>query len=57
MEAAGLSSEVHCMVIRRISDSADRNKSKDLQPYAAGTAAAYARELLLNLPSKDDRDL
>lgn len=51
MEAAGLVDEFPCLVIRGICDYADSHKNKDWQPYAAATAAAYAKELLLLIPS------
>jgi nucleoside phosphorylase len=35
-----------CLVIRGISDYADSRKNDRWQPYAAATAAAYAKELL-----------
>lgn len=47
MEAAGLMDEFPCVVIRGICDYADSHKHKEWQPYAAATAAAYAKELLL----------
>jgi nucleoside phosphorylase len=47
MEAAGLMDEFPCLVIRGICDYADSHKHKQWQPYAAATAAAYAKELLL----------
>ncbi|KAM5526945.1 Vegetative incompatibility protein HET-E-1-like protein 16, partial [Fusarium oxysporum f. sp. phaseoli] len=50
MEAAGLIDEFPCMVIRGICDYADTHKNKRWQPYAAATAAAYAKELLLVIP-------
>jgi hypothetical protein len=46
MEAAGLMNEFPCLVIRGICDYADSHKNKRWQPYAAATAAAYAKELL-----------
>lgn len=46
MEAAGLMNNFPCLVIRGICDYADSHKNKKWQPYAAGTAAAYAKELL-----------
>jgi hypothetical protein len=39
-----------CVVIRGICDYADSHKNKRWQPYAAVTAAAYAKELLLTIP-------
>ena len=50
-EAAGLIKSFPCLVIRGISDYADSHKNKNWQPYAAGTAAAYAKELLSVIPS------
>jgi nucleoside phosphorylase len=45
-EAAGLMDQFPCLVIRGICDYADSHKSARWQHYAAGTAAAFARELL-----------
>ena len=53
MEAAGLMNSFPCLVIRGICDYADSHKNKRWQPYAAGTAAAYAKELLLVVPAAD----
>jgi nucleoside phosphorylase len=53
MEAAGLMNSFPCLVIRGICDYADSHKNKTWQPYAAGTAAAYAKELLLVTPVAD----
>jgi hypothetical protein len=41
-----------CLVIRGICDYADSHKNKAWQPYAAATAAAYAKELLYIVPGK-----
>ena len=41
-----------CLVIRGICDYADSHKNKIWQPYAAATAAAYAKELLLVIPGQ-----
>ena len=46
MEAAGAVEDTHCLIIRGISDYADAHKYWAWQYYAAGTAAAFARELL-----------
>lgn len=46
MEAAGMMNDFPCLVIRGISDYADSRKDDRWQPYAAATAAAYAKELL-----------
>jgi nucleoside phosphorylase len=53
MEAAGLIDEFSCLVIRGICDYADSHKNKLWQPYAAATAAAYAKELLSIIPAQD----
>ncbi|KAF2647031.1 purine and uridine phosphorylase, partial [Lophiostoma macrostomum CBS 122681] len=50
MEAAGLMNTFPCLVIRGICDYADSHKNKKWQPYAAGTAAAYAKEVLSVIP-------
>lgn len=46
MEAAGLMNNFPCLVIRGISDYADYHKNDIWQPYAAATAAAFAKNLL-----------
>lgn len=46
MEAAGLVDAFPCLVIRGICDYADSHKLKRWQPYAAATAAAFAKEFL-----------
>ncbi|CAN9191629.1 unnamed protein product [Alternaria alternata] len=46
MEAAGLMNSFPCLVVRGICDYADSHKNKRWQAYAAGTAAAYAKEVL-----------
>jgi nucleoside phosphorylase len=51
MEAAGLMNNFPSLVIRGISDYADSHKNKTWQPYAAATAAATAKAILLLLPS------
>lgn len=50
MEAAGLSNDFPCVVIRGICDYSDSHKNDEWQGYAAATAAAYAKELLQVLP-------
>ena len=55
MEAAGLMDDLHCLVIRGICDYCDAQKTKLFQDYSALTAAAYAKELLLTIPSRHDR--
>jgi nucleoside phosphorylase len=49
MEAAGLMDSFPCLVVRGICDYADSHKNKEWQGYAAATAAAYAREVLLTM--------
>ncbi|KAI1658114.1 hypothetical protein F4813DRAFT_357404 [Daldinia decipiens] len=46
MEAAGLTNNFPCLVIRGICDYSDSHKNDEWHKYAALTAAAYARELL-----------
>lgn len=50
MEAAGLSNDFPCVVIRGICDYSDSHKNDEWQGYAAATAAAYAKELLQTIP-------
>ena len=50
MEAAGLMDSFPCLVIRGICDYADSHKNKRWQVYVAGTAAAYAKEVLSVIP-------
>lgn len=49
MEAAGLMDSFPCLIIRGICDYADCHKSDGWQRYAALTAAATAKELLLGM--------
>ncbi|KIL88154.1 hypothetical protein FAVG1_08232 [Fusarium avenaceum] len=51
MEAAGLMHNFPCLVVRGICDYSDSHKNKNWQEYAALVAAAYAKELLLTIPS------
>ena len=53
MEAAGLMNNFPCLVVRGICDYADSHKNKRWQLYAAGTAAAYAKEVLSMIPPAD----
>jgi nucleoside phosphorylase len=46
MEAAGLMNHFPCLVIRGICDYADAHKNDAWHPYAAMTAAGYAKEFL-----------
>ncbi|KAJ6264761.1 hypothetical protein Dda_0913 [Drechslerella dactyloides] len=50
MEAAGLMEQFPCLIIRGISDYCDSHKNDTWKKYAAMTAAAYARDLLRNIP-------
>jgi len=50
MEAAGLMNSFPCLVVRGICDYADSHKNKRWQAYAAGTAAACAKEVLSVIP-------
>ena len=51
MEAAGLSNDFPCVVIRGICDYSDSHRNDEWQGYAAATAAAFAKELLQILPN------
>ncbi|KAI6783325.1 nucleoside phosphorylase domain-containing protein [Emericellopsis cladophorae] len=50
MEAAGLMIGFPCLVVRGICDYSDSHKNDRWQAYAAGAAAAYAKEVLLVIP-------
>lgn len=52
MEAAGLMNHFPCLVIRGICDYSDSHKSQEWQGYAAMTAAAYAKDLIIRIPPK-----
>ncbi|KAJ8115972.1 hypothetical protein OPT61_g2514 [Boeremia exigua] len=56
MEAAGLMNTFPCLVIRGICDYSDTHKNDRWQAYAAGIAAAYAREVLSVIPSTEVAD-
>jgi nucleoside phosphorylase len=51
MEAFGLMNHFPCLVIRGVCDYADEDKDDRWQQYAALTAAAYAKDLLLQVSS------
>nr|XP_036584474.1 Kinesin light chain 5 [Colletotrichum truncatum]KAF6793992.1 Kinesin light chain 5 [Colletotrichum truncatum] len=51
MEAAGLLNHFPCLVVRGICDYADSHKNKEWQGFAAMMAAAYAKDLLLQIAS------
>jgi nucleoside phosphorylase len=55
MEAAGLMNSFPCLVIRGICDYADSHKDDLWQRYAAATAAAYAKELLIYVSTEQAR--
>jgi len=55
--STGLMDTFPCLVIRGICDYADSHKSKRWQPYAAATAAAYAKELLSVIPEQTVVDM
>ncbi|KAF7185169.1 Regulatory protein AfsR [Pseudocercospora fuligena] len=57
MEAAGLMNHFPCLVIRGICDYCDSHKNKEWQPYAAGAAAARAKELLRNVALQEVNQL
>ncbi|OLN94198.1 putative ankyrin repeat protein-like protein 4 [Colletotrichum chlorophyti] len=57
MEAAGLMDNFPCLVIRGICDYSDSHKAKKWQKYAAATAAAYAKELLHEMPFHENDSL
>ncbi|KAM5362478.1 hypothetical protein ACJA88_014018 [Fusarium oxysporum] len=57
MEAAGLTYNFPCIVIRGICDYADSHKNKDWQEHAAAVAAAFAKEFLQYIqPGDVDRE-
>jgi nucleoside phosphorylase len=50
MEAAGLMNHFPCLVIRGICDYSDWHKNTEWQGFSALMAAAYARDLLRQIP-------
>ncbi len=52
MEAAGLMQNFPCLVVRGICNYSDSHKNTRWEPYAAATAAAYAKALLLQIPPR-----
>ena len=50
MEASGIMKATRSLIIRGIADYADTHKNQRWQPYAAGAAAAFAREVLFKIP-------
>ena len=57
MEAAGVMPYIHGLIIRGVSDYADSHKDPRWRDYAAGAAAAFAREYLLNMQPDVIEDL
>ncbi|KAI9778746.1 MAG: hypothetical protein M1816_003919 [Peltula sp. TS41687] len=57
MEAAGVDVNRRCLVIRGISDYADSHKNGVWKTYAAGKAAAFARELLCRIQPDVVKDM
>ena len=62
IEAARLMDNFPCLVIRGICNYIDSHKNKLWQPYAAATAAAYAKYLLsqidpIEVPTKKGQSL
>jgi len=53
MEAAGLMNDFPCLTVRGICDYSDSHKNKTWQPFAAATAAACAKEILLLIPATE----
>ena len=54
MGAAGVIDDKRCLIIRGIADYADSHKVDAWQNYAAGTAAAFAREFLLTIRPREN---
>ena len=52
-EAAGVMDDKRCLIIRGIANYADSHKDDSWQNYAAGTAAAFAREFLFTIQPQD----
>jgi nucleoside phosphorylase len=52
MEAAGTMNFIPVGVVRGVCDYGDEHKNKEWQPYAAATAAAYAKAILHEIPPK-----
>ncbi|KAF4340300.1 MTA SAH nucleosidase [Fusarium beomiforme] len=56
MEGAGLWQELPCIIVKGVSDFADRDKTKDWQDYAAAMAAATSKAILERYIHTDVRD-
>ena len=52
-EAAGVMDDKRCLIIRGIADYADSHMNSLWQNYAAGTAAAFAREFLFTIQPQE----
>lgn len=52
MEAAGVMNEIPVGNIRGVCDYGDERKNKEWQPYAAATAAAFAKAVLSEITPK-----
>ncbi|GAP82800.2 putative nacht and wd domain protein [Rosellinia necatrix] len=52
MEAAGTMNRIPVGVIRGVCDYGDVHKNKEWQPYAAAMAAAYAKAILHEIPTR-----
>ena len=50
MEAAGLVNHFPCLIVRGICDYSDTHKNREWQGYAAMAAAAYAKDILSQVP-------
>lgn len=57
MEAAGLMNDFPCVVIRGICDYSDSHKNEKWQDYAAATAAACAKALLMIVHASEIKEL
>ncbi|PLN86934.1 nucleoside phosphorylase domain-containing protein [Aspergillus taichungensis] len=55
MEAAGIMNQIPVAVIRGVCDYGDEYKNSEWQPYAAAMATAYAKTILVRIPSKGKR--
>ncbi|UKZ68678.1 uncharacterized protein TrAtP1_009700 [Trichoderma atroviride] len=53
MEGAGVWDEVPCIVVKGVCDYADSHKNKTWQPFAAATAAAVLKAMLIQYPVTD----
>ncbi|KAF5599912.1 ankyrin repeat L25 [Fusarium pseudoanthophilum] len=56
MEAAGLMNHFPCVVVRGICDYCDTHKNDQWQEYAAMAAAAYTKDLLLQVAPREVRE-